>query len=147
MALRKTIILVLCLYCSWIYYFEMKGFLFENNVRLLSHEMFTINYLLNLGNDISLLPRSLVQGQRTADILMWDLIWEIKTPRGHAKSAIHNAFRRGHKQSCYIVLDLRKINGSQINAIARAKNEFEKYSFIKRLLIISNVLPLIDIKR
>ena len=74
MALRKTIILVLCLYCSWIYYFEMRGFLFENNVRLLPHEMFTINYLLNLGNDISLLPRSLVQGQRTADILMWDLI-------------------------------------------------------------------------
>ncbi len=133
---------MLCCVRYGAYYVRMRGYLLENNVRLQSHEMFTINYLLYLGNNVSLLPRSLIEGRRTADILMWDLIWEIKTPRGHAKSAIHNAFGRGHKQSCYIVLDLRKVKGSQLNAIARAKSEFEKYSFIKRLLIISSVLPL-----
>ena len=109
--------------------------------------MFTINYLLNLGNNVSLLPRSLIEGRRTADILMWDLIWEIKTPRGHAKSAIHNAFRRGRKQSSYIIIDVRRICDSQKNAIVRAESEFSNYPRVKRMLIMSSICPLIDLKR
>lgn len=65
---------MLCCVRYGAYHVKMRGYLLENNVRLQSHEMFTINYLLNLGNNVSLLPRSLIKGRRTADILMWDLI-------------------------------------------------------------------------
>ena len=62
------------MFCFWFAFryddFMSRGKLFKNGVIMQDNEPFTISYLLDLGYDVRLIPRSLVKGVHSADIVL-----------------------------------------------------------------------------
>jgi hypothetical protein len=56
---------------------------------------------------------------KTPDLEIKNIKWEIKSPRGDGKKTIENNLRGARKQSQNIVVDLRRIKMHQSKAIAR----------------------------
>ncbi len=61
------------------------GTLITNSVYLMSHEQATVDYLLRQGFKVELIPRSNISGIHTADILLNNVPFEIKSPLGNKK--------------------------------------------------------------
>lgn len=59
------------------------------------------------------------QLDKTPDIAVGEVRWEIKSPKGDSKKTIENNFRTARKQSLNIVIDLRRIKMHQQKAVAR----------------------------
>ena len=61
------------------------GTLITNSVYLMPHEQATVDYLLRQGFKVELIPRSNISGIHTADILLNNVPFEIKSPLGNKK--------------------------------------------------------------
>ena len=83
----------------------------------------------------------------TPDIRIGNIYWEIKSPRGNGKYTISDNLRRAKQQSVNIVINLARTKMTLNQAESRTR-DFLKNSpvGIKRLLIISKTLKIIDIK-
>lgn len=65
------------------------GSLITNNCIIKTHEWSTVNFLLSKGFDVELIPRSMVEGVHSPDILLnHNLYWEIKAPKGNGENTI-----------------------------------------------------------
>jgi len=72
------------------------------------HEFEAAKFLSQLGKDIEFIEPSRHKGTRTPDIVMDELRWEIKCPKGKSNRTIENNLRAGLRQSENIILDIRK---------------------------------------
>lgn len=124
-----------------------QGIITPNGVILEAHETATVIYFTELGFDIELIPRSQVEGIHKPDIIMDNLEWEIKAPKGDGKWVIINTIQRAIKQSANIIIDLRRTKRNQDKCISDIRKEFEKSRSIKRILIITKPGNLIDLRR
>ena len=61
------------------------GVLVTNSVYLMPHEQATVDFLLRQGFKVELIPRSRIPGVHTADILLNEIPYEIKSPLGNKK--------------------------------------------------------------
>ena len=74
--------------------------------------------------------------RKSADVLMQDVVWEIKCPIGASKSTIRNQFRRASKQSKCIIIDIRqtKLNFQEIEKSILF--EIRERPYIKKVVLI-----------
>lgn len=112
---------------------EKQGKLIANNIILEKHEIATIVFLLGLGYDIELIPKSNKQGEHTADLRMLSLTWEMKSPKGAGKYLIQNTLHRAARQSENVIIDLRRIKIYQTKCpqeLEKAFNDLNRFAKI-----------------
>jgi hypothetical protein len=86
------------------------------------------------------------QTDKTPDIDVKGVRWEIKSPKGNAKKTIENNLRTARKQSANIVIDLARSKMHSARAVARASFYIRTEAHaIKRLKIITKTQKIIDI--
>lgn len=110
------------------------------------HEFETASFLANLGYDIEFITPSKVKNNKTPDIKMENLDWEIKSPISDGKRSIENALRSALKQSENIIFDLRRSKISTEKILSKVNYEINKTNKIKHFLVITKSKQLIDIK-
>lgn len=114
------------------------------------HEKIVADYLvLHMGADIEFLAPVRKKGVKTPDIKMLGKKWEIKSPTGKSVRTIENTLRAALRQSKYIILDLRRMDGripgqKHINEVIKRYNDAKS---IKRLIIITRENECIDLSR
>lgn len=87
------------------------GCLTDNGVRLLSHETQTVNRLLEMGNDIELIPPSNTPGRKMPDLEMDGVEWEMKSPIRGSYIALKRLTCAALAQSENLIFDLRRRAG------------------------------------
>jgi hypothetical protein len=100
---------------------------------LLIHEQKTIDFLLDLGNDIEVLKPT---SAKTPDIKMNNEFWEIKSPIGKGKNNIRNIIKAAKHQSENIILDMRRSPIEKDIAIVEINREFTHRRRARKLYCI-----------
>lgn len=114
------------------------------------HEKLTVDLLaIKLKRDITFLVASRKEHDRTADVEMDGLLWEIKSPYGKSSRTIENNLRLALLQSPYIVLDLRRLDGRvpTEKRVREAEKQFHLAKSIKRLIVVTKEEDIIDFRR
>ena len=101
--------------------------------------------LVAKGYDVVFIAPTRLEAQKTPDIEMLGLRWEMKTPMGKSKTTIFNAMKRGAKQSKYLVIDLRRTSIRQEQALKDIKISMQKTASIQRVIVIDKQSNIIDI--
>jgi len=89
----------------------VEGLLMKTSVRLRAHEERTIAFLRECGYRVRPLPRSSLEGVKSADIYMGDKMWEMKAPRVGTFRALQHLFKKALHQSVNVIFDLRELEG------------------------------------
>lgn len=126
---------------------SLVGRLMTNNVVLELHEYATINVLLANGMDVELIEKSRTPHTKSADIIMLGMTWEIKSPNGKTIRCIERAFRRATHQAPNIIIDLRRINFSDIAAMILLKRLFKELHSVRNLWIITKKSEIVKLKK
>ena len=109
-----------------------------HRVKLRPHEQLTVDYLLERGYRIELIPASMIPGVKTPDMMINGIPWEMKTfSRLHWRT-IERSFRRALNQAPNVVYDLRSFPAHQ--EAAAIKMILKAYSLSRaahRLMIIT----------
>lgn len=114
------------------------------------HEKLAVDFLASqLGYDVTFLVPNRRKGVKTPDIVMNGLTWEIKCPKGKSSRTIENNLRLALKQSPYIIIDLRRMDGriptkKLLNEIDRRFNDAK---LIKHIVAITRQEAVVDYKR
>ena len=122
-----------------------RGSIIPNGVVLKEHEMATVVLLTELGFNVELIPKSNLQGVRTPDVRIEGLLWEIKSPKGEGKSLMKNTIQKACRQSCNVIVDLRRVKRYQEKCLSELNREFEYSRSLKRLKIITKNGSVIDL--
>lgn len=123
------------------------GKIIPNGVSLEKHENDTIVFFTNLGKDIELIPPSNTPHMRRPDFWMDSLEWEMKSPEQSKYEVVERAFDKALRQSCNVVMDLRRAKGRDDVAIKHLQKCFSSSRRAKRLLIITKGQALLDFKK
>jgi hypothetical protein len=99
----------------------------DSTARILKANGFTVEFLFPLD----------AYKTKTADCLIDNTLFEIKSPVGNSKTTIQNQFKRAVRQSKNIVFDLRRTKIPDNLAIKQCSNQFHEHHKAKRLLIIT----------
>lgn len=122
-----------------------RGSIIPNGVVLKEHEMATVVLLTELGCNVELIPKSNLQGVRTPDVRIEGLLWEIKSPKGEGESLMKNTVQKACRQSCNVIVDLRRVKRYQEKCLSELNREFEYSRSLKRLKIITKNGSIIDL--
>ncbi len=132
----------------WSYNAEMKkGKIIPNGVVLEKHEYQTVLYFTELGIDVELVPKSHKFGERSPDIKMDNLLWEMKCPKGQGKYLIQNTLHKAADQSENIIIDLRRIKIHHARCMTRIEKEFRLTRRIRRIKVITKTKNIIDFQK
>lgn len=126
---------------------DMRGRLAKNGVRLLEHEMETVEYFLARGEDVGLIVPRNKSGKKDADFRMKGLIWEAKSPTSNNHKTLTVTMRRAVKQSSNVVVDLRRIRGDDMKMRNELEKLFNEMKQIKNLLVINKNGDLISYQK
>lgn len=85
------------------------------------------------------------QIDKTPDVEIDSMKWEIKSPKGDGKKTIENNLRTARKQSLNIVVDLHRIKMHQNKAITRINFFLSKPHRFKKVLVITKSKKVIEI--
>lgn len=84
--------------------------------------------------DVTFIKRS--NTAKTADLLIGNIIWEIKSPIGNGERTMQNNLRAADDQSPNIIINLTRCKMPQSKAISRIRYELKKANKVKRLLVV-----------
>jgi len=121
-----------------------KGKLIQNRVHLEEHEFQTVKFFIDLGYDIELIPPAQIKGLQMPDIMLLGKPWEMKAPIGNGKNTIMHVMQHAGRQSCNVILDLRRCKLDTNEAIKKTEYYFKTSKRIRNLKIIVNDEKLID---
>lgn len=107
-------------------------------------EIKVAKFFAEKGKNITFIRPSSIPGQRRPDIEMDGLEWEIKCPEGNSKRTIQNNIVSASGQSPYIIIDLRYMKTSEKETLSQIEKQFEARSRVKRILVITKNLQLIE---
>lgn len=124
-----------------------RGRIITNNVSLQEHECETVLFLAKLGKNIELIPPSNTPHARRADFIMDNLAWEMKSPEQIKKEVLERAFDKALKQSCNVVIDLRRAKGKESFALKHLQKCFVSSRRARRLIIVTKRQSMIDWKK
>ena len=110
-----------------------------------NHEISTVVFLTELGLDVELIPKSNREGVHTPDIRIDGVMWEIKSPKGEGKSLMKNTIQKACRQSCNVIVDLRRTKRHQEKCLRELKREFAYSKSLNRLMIITKRGAIIDL--
>lgn len=120
------------------------GKIIPNGVSLQKHEYDTVLVLTELGYDVELIPKSNKLGEKSPDIRIGKVFWEIKSPKGEGKWLIKKTMQRASHQAENIIIDLRRIKIHQNKCLAEFEKHFKLSRRIKRLKIITKTRKIVD---
>jgi len=83
--------------------------------------------------------------RKSADIRMFGVEWEMKSPIGASKSTIGNQFRFATKQSKNIIIDARRTKLNPIIVKQQILLEKKKRAVIKRVILIEKTGNVVEI--
>ncbi len=99
------------------------------------HEMFAAKSIsMFFNSDVTFIKRS--NTAKSADLLISNVIWEVKSPIGNSKRTMQNNLRTADNQSQNIIINLARCRMPPARAISRINNELQKANKIKRLLVV-----------
>ena len=124
-----------------------KGKIIPNGVILERHEYKTVLFFTEMGIDVELIPKSERKGVHAPDIIMDELKWEIKSPKGEGKYLMQNTIQKAVKQSKNVVVDLRRAKRSQERCLKELKKEFNNSRSLRRLKIITKSRRMLDFEK
>ena len=125
-----------------------KGKIVSNGVLLKKHEQATVNFFIEKGYTVELLPKSNKQGQHTADLIMNGLEeWEMKAPKGKGKYVFQNTIQKAAKQSCNVIIDIRRLDMPREKVLAEFQKEFTRSKRLRRMMIITKKRELLVFKK
>jgi hypothetical protein len=110
------------------------------------HELKTARVFAREGYIVQFLIAKQAHRTKTADILIGNEMYEIKSPKADKLSAIERNLKRAAQQSCNIIIDSRrmsKIHDSTIQKFLAQKLKQQKT--IKRLLFVNRKHQIVDI--
>ena len=124
-----------------------QGVLITNGVILERHEMMTVNFLLRLGLNIELIPKSNKAGVRTPDLRMLGMEWEMKSPKGCGKYLLQNVIHRAARQSGNVIVDLRRVKIHPIKCLNELEKQFNYSKSCKRMKVITKLGEVVDFNK
>jgi hypothetical protein len=125
-----------------------KGRITFNDVILEKHELRTVVFLSEkCGYNIELLPPSQRKGDKTPDMIMNGLKWEMKAPRGKGRWLIENTLQKSVKQSPNVIIDLTRIKIKQERCLPEIEKQFARSRGLKQLVVITKSRRIIDLKK
>ena len=124
-----------------------KGQLKQNGVHMEDHEYKTVKLFINLGYDIELIPPSRIKGLQMPDLIMLGKPWEMKAPVGSGKNTIKHTIKNAGKQSCNVILDLRRCKMNADEATKKIEYYFKISKQIRNLKVIVNEEKIIDFNK
>ena len=84
--------------------------------------------------------------QKTPDLCIRDVKWELKSPLGDGKNTIKNNLHTARKQSINVIIDLRRMKMHQTKAISNIKHYFKDHrSKIRHLIIITKTEEVLEL--
>ena len=83
--------------------------------------------------------------RRTADIIMQNNVWEIKTPEGSSKYTIQKQIRRASKQAKNIIIDTRRTKLKFERIEKQALFEISKRPAVKKVILIDKKEKIVEI--
>lgn len=124
---------------------KVRGRLIDHGLTIEKHERATVDLLLAHGNDVELLLPSNTMGNSNPDLMMWGVIWEMKSPIVASRASLSRLFRHATKQSCNVIFDLRRIKIKNDNELVRVLQSFlETSRRARRLIVITHAKELLD---
>ena len=94
-------------------------------------------------SDVTFLRRGI---DSTADFVIKNVVWELKSPRGNSKHTIQNNLRDAGAQSINVIVDLGRSKMSTEQAISKIRYFLANGNrHIKKLLLITRSGEVIDI--
>jgi hypothetical protein len=124
-----------------------KGKIIPNGVVLEPHELATVVFFTELGHDVELIPRSNIEGLHLPDVIMDDLKWELKAPKGEGKWVIKNTLKKAQHQSENVIVDLRRVKIPQEKCITSIEREFKHSKRLKRIIIITKSRHMLEFSK
>ena len=82
--------------------------------------------------------------RKTPDIVMFGVLWEMKSPTGVSKSTIENQFRRASKQARSIIIDTRRTTIDDSEIEKSVIRETKKHSSIKKVIFINKFEKVVE---
>jgi hypothetical protein len=88
----------------------------------------------------------LATSQKTPDIVVGNVRWEIKSPEGKGKYTIEHQFQRAVKQSKNIIIDARRCRIHIAKIRNQVRFQTDKHRYVKRVLLIEKTGKVVVIK-
>lgn len=101
------------------------------------HELATAETLARHGHRVEFRPLSTVPGVKNPDAIMDGEVWEFKSPRGGGKNTVNHQFARARQQGNRLVLDLRRSDLADIDALEQARRRLAAEKKITHVIVIS----------
>lgn len=124
-----------------------KGKIIPNGVILEKHEYKTVLFFTEMGINVELIPKSERKGVHAPDVIMDELKWEIKSPKGEGKYLMQNTIQKAVKQSKNVIVDLRRTKRSQERCLKELEKEFNNSRSLRRLKIITKSCRILDFEK
>ena len=85
---------------------------------------------------------------KTQDMVIDGVIWEIKSPKGNAKTTVANQFKTASKQRARnIIFDTRRTPIQDSKILVKIQHEWKFRKSIKRIIFIGKNASAIELKR
>lgn len=110
------------------------------------HELKTAQVLAKHGYTVEFLITNQVQRVKTADVLIDNITYEIKSPKTDKLSAIERNLKRATRQSSNIIIDSRRMHKIHDATIQRFLiQKLKQQKTIKKILFVNRRHEIIDI--
>jgi len=100
------------------------------------HELATMARLAEMGFDPDFNRVSTVDGVKTADITMEQLLWEMKSPQGASPNTISHQLSRIVKQADRGVIDLARTPLDEVVVVDVVQNRLRSDSKLKEIIVV-----------
>lgn len=109
------------------------------------HELRTAEALANAGYTVEFVQKSETDFERTADVLIDGIYWEMKAPKSGKLHMVEQNLRRALRQSPNVIFDSRRMKGLPDSAIERELRKWAKeLASLRRLLFVGRHGIVID---
>lgn len=110
------------------------------------HELKTAQAFARDGYTVQFLVRDQTYRMKSADVLIDNVIYEIKAPKADKLSAIERNLKRATRQSANIIIDSRRMSKIHDLTIQNfLKQKLKQQKSIKKLLLVNRKHKIIDI--
>ena len=125
---------------------EQGQIIIQSGANVWPHELKTAEALAADGRTVEFIPRSKNRYDKSADVLMDGLIWEMKASKSDKLHMVEQNLRRALKQSRNVIFDSRRMKGLPDHAIERELRKWGKeLKSLERLLFVNRHAQVIDI--
>lgn len=115
-------------------------------IEVWEHELRTAQVLARYGHNVCFVAKDKNRGVKSADILVDDVLYEMKSPKADKLSAIERNLKKASKQSENIVIDSRRMKKIHDTAIQKClAGKLKQQKTIKKILFVNRKHELVDI--